>query len=399
MRMSRLRRWSGVAALALPVVAMAGPVTEVESPVLSEREPTLGERIENLGLLHRDPENPLLQEWWLLGRFHGQVYDTEGGPTEDDGYETRRLRLGTQLRLLEKLTLHAQAVAGPDLEPVYNGFTELWAMWSFRPEFSIAVGQQKHRFTHDRNASSRYINHLERAQLTNMFNADYTPAVTIQGKLEKLNYYTGVFSNATGENMEEAFTDLNSGWSFLAAAYFDVADWLGTDTAFLHSSFIHSEANENATNLNRYENGLSGALILTQGPFSWVSEVTTGTGFDGTSAVGFNLQPGFFITDELQAVMRYQVAFSDGDRGLVPQRRYERGAGLPRGDLYQAGYVGLNYYIARHRVKVMTGLEYATMGDKHVWTASAMFRFYFGPHSGGAFPMNTLLHGTFFPHD
>jgi hypothetical protein len=61
------------------------------------------------------------------------------------------------------------------------------------------------------------------------------------------------------------------------------------------------------------------------------------------------------------------------------------------GELYQAAYVGLNYYIAKHRLKLMTGLEYSNMSGDTAWTASTMVRFYFGPHSGGAFPMNQIL--------
>ena len=102
-------------------------------------------------------------------------------------------------------------VSGSDIDPVYNGFTELWGQWSFSPELSLSIGQQKHRFTHDRNVSSRYINYLERSMLTNMFGADYTPAITLQGRIQKLTYYTGFFSNATGQNMGRAFTDLDSG--------------------------------------------------------------------------------------------------------------------------------------------------------------------------------------------
>jgi hypothetical protein len=71
--------------------------------------------------------------------------------------------------------------------------------------------------------------------------------------------------------------------------------------------------------------------------------------------------------------------------------RYESPAGLLPGDLYQAGYAGLNYYIARHRLKLMSGVEYATLGGQDVWTASTMFRFYFGPHSGAVFPTNNLF--------
>ncbi len=128
--------------------------------------------------------------------------------------ENRRFRIGSQGRFFEKLTLHAQMVSGPDVEPFYNGFTELWSQWAFEDRFALTVGQQKHRFTHDRNVSSRYLNTLERSMLVNMFNLDYTPAVTASGRTEKFAYYTGVFSNATGRDMWDAFTDYDSGFRY-----------------------------------------------------------------------------------------------------------------------------------------------------------------------------------------
>ena len=358
-----------------------------------------GAKWENLGRLYQNDSNPVLQELWLLGRYHGQYHWSDGPSGRDEGFETRRHRVGIQTRLFEKLTLHAQMVSGSDFEPFYNGFTELWAQWAFSKEVALTIGQQKHRFTHDRNVSSRYIHYLERSMMTNMVGADYTPAVTLLGRMDKLTYYTGLFTNATGTDMGAAFTDFNSGYSFLATGYYDLGKSLGTDTANLAFSYLHSDANENATNLNRFNNGVSAALILTQGSSALVTEVTAGLGSEDGDAVALNFQPSYFITDSLQIVGRYQLAGSNNPEGLKAQRRYERPAGLPSGDLYQAAYVGLNYHIAKHRLKLMTGLEYATMGGEEVWTASTMIRFFFGPHSGGPFPMNQMCEGHFFHHD
>jgi hypothetical protein len=369
------------------------PVEKVAPGIVTPAN--LGERWENLGLVFRDDDSSFIQEFWFLGRFHDQYHWSRGSAGRDDGNEIRRLRYGGQMRLMDKLSLHAQAVAGSDADPIYNGFTELWAMWTFCEEISLAVGQQKHRFTHDRNVSSRYINYLERAMLTNMFALDYTPAVTLQGRVGGVNYYTGLFSNATGGNMGRAFTTLDSGWSYLGAAYCDLGKSLGTNTAHFHATFLHSEANDNATNMNRYRHGLSSALILTEGATSLVAEVTAGLDSDLGNAIGFNIQPAFFVTDNLQLAFRYQIAGASVADGLLPQRRYEQPAGLPRGDLYQAAYFGVNYHIAKHRLKLLTGIEYATMGGEDVWTASAMVRFFFGPHSNGPFPMNLMLRGHF----
>lgn len=174
---------------------------------------TLAEKLENLGRLYESEENPVLQELWLLGRYHGQYYDVAGPSGQDGGWENRRFRIGSQAKMFDKLTLHAQMVSGFDMDPFYNGFTELWSQWAFDDMFMLTVGQQKHRFTHDRNVSSRYMNTLERSMLLNMFNADYTPAVTAAGRSDKFSYYTGVFSNATGPDMVEAFTEYRSGYS------------------------------------------------------------------------------------------------------------------------------------------------------------------------------------------
>ncbi len=345
-----------------------------------------------LGLLHRDEKSPVLKELWVLGRYHGQYHWSEGNAGDNDDFEVRRFRLGAQARLFKSLTLHAQAVSGSDLDPFYNGFTELWAGWRFSEAVTLTIGQQKHRFTHDRNVSSRYISYLERGMLTNMFGLDYTPAITLSGTLKKdWTYYAGVFSNATGRKMERAFTELDSGYSIIASATRDLHGALGTDTAHLNLGYLHSDAKSTATNLNRFEDGLNVALIVTEGARSLVTELTAGLGGPGGSAIGLNVQPAIFLTRNVQVVGRYQIAVSDDERGLVAQRRYERPAGLTRGELYQAGYLGADYYVAAHRLKLMVGLEYARLDSRDVWTTSVAVRTFFGPHSRAPFPAAMLL--------
>lgn len=367
--------------------------TQMTEQVTSTEEKLfdLGEKTENLGRLYKNDKNDTLQELWLLGRYQGQYHWTEASTGESDYYETRRFRLGAQAKMFRKLTMHAQMVSGSDIDPFYNGFTELWTQWAFSPEIALTIGQQKNRFTHDRNVSSRYLNYLERAMLTNMFNIDYTPAVTLQGKVDKLTYYTGFFTNATGRDIGEAFVEFDSGYSYIAQVYYDLGKALGVDSATLYGSYIHSDANDNATNMNYFHNGVDSALILTKGRTALVTEVTGGFGNENGNALGLNLQPSYFITPKWQIATRYQLAGSNGDEGLKPQKRYEKPAGFEPGDLYQAGYVGINYYIARHRLKFMNGIEYSNMSGQEAWTASSMIRVFWGPQSGGAFPANQIL--------
>ncbi|MBY0399237.1 OprO/OprP family phosphate-selective porin [Myxococcota bacterium] len=352
------------------------------------------ERLHDLGLVYRSEANPIVQEAWFLGRYHGQYHWSEGNRAQGEGWENRRFRIGGHVRLFEKLVVHAQMVSKEDLSEFYGGFTELWVGWRFSDAIMLTIGQQKHRFTHDRNISSRYLNTLERSQLTNMFGLDYTPAITLTGRKGRWGYYGGAFTNATGTDIGSAFVDFDSGGSFLAIATYDLREWIPIDSAFLNGGYLYSHATRRATNLNRFNHGVASALILTEGPLSLVTEVTAGFGSEPGDAAGLNVQPGWYIMDELQLVGRYQLAGSSGEEGLIAQRRYEREAGMSTGELYQAGYLGLNYYILGHRLKLMSGIEYATLGGDHVWTGSLAVRLFWGPDSSGPFPMAQQLEGT-----
>jgi Phosphate-selective porin O and P len=356
-----------------------------------EKSKSLESRLKESSQLYKDEDNPFLQELWILGRYHGQYHDAEGSEGQDDGWENRRFRIGAQARYFEKLTLHAQMVSGPDMEPFYNGFTELWASWAFEDHLQLAIGQEKHRFTHDRNVSSRYMNTIERTMLLNMFAADYTPAITVSGKTDEFSYYTGIFSNATGTDIWDALTDHNSGFSLLASGTLDIKKIFETESAHWNTCYLYSDANEQATNLNRFKDGLSTALILTEGPYSLITEVLAGMRSNRGNAVGWSLQPGCFLTERFQLNARYQLAGSDDERGLVAQRRYERPAGLTTGDLYQAIYLGSSYYIAGHRAKLMQGIEYADLSGQHLWTATVAFRVFWGPDASGPFPIAKML--------
>ncbi|HYF34570.1 MAG TPA: porin [Prosthecobacter sp.] len=382
----------GLLTLWFASVGLAGVAApEIAATLEPAPEKSWEEAVENAGRIHYDPKHSWVQELWLLGRYHGQYFHADGPADEVDGWEHRRLRLGAQGKFFNKLTLHAQAISGTDFEPRYNGFSELWAQWAFSDAVALTVGQQKHRFTHERTTSSRYLNTMERSLLVNMMGLDYTPAVTLSGKVGRLAYYTGFFSNSTDTDMGRAFTEFEAGWSYLASLTWDLGQALNTDSAYLNVGFLHSEATPNATLLNRYENAFSSALILTDGPCSLIAEGLYGVGSANGDAAGLMLQPGYFITDRLQVVARYQLAGSTSATGLSAQRRYERPAGLNRGDLYQAGYAGLNFYIAKHRAKVMAGVEYARLGGDECWTAMTGVRIFWGPHSSGPFPMAKVL--------
>jgi hypothetical protein len=358
---------------------------------IEEKPFDLAAKTENLGRLYKNDQNETIQELWFLGRYHGQYHWTEANTGETDYYETRRFRLGAQAKMFRKLTLHAQMVSGANIDPFYNGFTELFASWAFMPEFTLTVGQQKNRFTHDRITSSRYLNYLERSLITNQFNVEYTPGLVASGKIDKASYYTGVFTNYSDRDMGETFTAFDSGWSYIASGYYDLGKAWGLDSVNIAGQYIHSDANQNANYMNRFDNGVSGSLIMIKGRTSLIAELTAGIGSDQGNATGLTLSPTYFITPKWQIATRYQLAGSNNEQGLSPQKRYEKPSDFVNGDRYQAGYVGLNYYIAKHRLKLMNGIEYSNLSGQEAWTASSMIRLYWGPHGNTPFPTNMVL--------
>jgi phosphate-selective porin OprO/OprP len=66
---------------------------------------------------------------------------------------------------------------------------------------------------------------------------------------------------------------------------------------------------------------------------------------------------------------------------------------MGNGDSYQAVYLGLNHYIAGHRLKLLTGMEYARMNQRDSFMVWAGIRMFFGPHSNAPYPGNKLLKG------
>ena len=235
------------------------------------------------------------------------------------------------------------------------------------------------------------MNYLERSLITNQFNVEYTPGITLSGKIKNVSYYTGFFTNYTGQDMGEAFTDFDSGYSYVASGYYDFGKSWGLDNLTLAGSYLHSDANQNANYMNRFDNGVSTSLIMLKGRSSLVTELTGGMGSDKGNATGLTISPSYFITPKWQIATRYQLAGSNNSQGLSPQKRYEKASDVVAGDLYQAGYVGVNYYIAKHRLKLMNGVEYSNMSGQEAWTASSMIRLYWGPHGNTPFPTNMVL--------
>jgi phosphate-selective porin OprO/OprP len=69
------------------------------------------------------------------------------------------------------------------------------------------------------------------------------------------------------------------------------------------------------------------------------------------------------LTDKLQLVGRYTFVTSDEENG-VRLATYESRVVSGRGDEYHEWYLGANYYLYDHKLKMQTGVQSANMNDR-----------------------------------
>jgi hypothetical protein len=349
------------------------------------------DRIWDLATLYKSDDG-FLNEVSLTGRYHGQFWNADGGDGSENDWDNRRFRLGTRAFFLDR-QLELKAEMFSDLNSggdFYEGLTEAYIAWHASDAFNLTLGKQKPKFGWEWILSSRLLATFERSALINQFRPDYAAAAVIDGKVEKWSYYAGVFSNDTKGDDDDTteFGDFDGGWSGIVSVAYDASEAFGLKKAQWRLDYIHSDHDEADDVLTAFENGVSTSLELKNGDWGLISEVLFGDG--DASNWGLVLLPTYDITDKLQLVGRYQLGLSDEDTGLSAQRRYEREVGGAGGDMYNAFYVGLQYFLfdgrdvakkpdLKHRLKLMGGVEYANMdGPKGYdgWTALAGVRVY-----------------------
>jgi phosphate-selective porin OprO/OprP len=75
------------------------------------------------------------------------------------------------------------------------------------------------------------------------------------------------------------------------------------------------------------------------------------------------VMPYFNATEKLQFVTRYTMVNSDGSNGIA-LNTYENKVVGGRGDRYNEGYLGVNYFFYAHRLKLQSGVQFADMRDR-----------------------------------
>jgi phosphate-selective porin OprO/OprP len=326
--------------------------------------------------LYENPANPYIQQLSLTGRLHLDFAWVEGTQTQNPGAEDssdsydfaglRRLRSGFKATVFRDFTAHIEGEFDTNEDPAYQRLTDAYLGWLASKAFGIKVGKQGMPFTLDGATSSKELLTVDRNNLSNnlWFTNEYASGASAGGKIGNWSYFGGGFSQGTDNGELGRF---DSGTTWIASVGYDLSEHLPGNKTDIRLDYIHNEANSapqmfvnrnlgNIVSLNfRHE----------RDAFGLHGDIAAAEGFGSQPDVcGFAVMPYFNINDKLQAVLRYTFVRSSGDDG-VRFGRYESAAfGGQRGDEYQEVYGGLNYYIFDHKLKLQTGLQYASMRDR-----------------------------------
>ena len=312
-----------------------------------------------------NPSNPMLQRVLFAGRFQQDFAAVNAEQGDHDEWNTRRFRVGHRLIFFRDFTLHGEAELNPqEAEPFYVRLTDMYGQWSNNARLVVTVGKHSIPFTMDGSTSSKDLIAIDRSNLTNniWFSQEYLPGASVSGKISHWTYRGGLYS-AGATNRE--FGEFSGGAVALTSVGFDFGNRLGVSQATLTGNYVHQNPDTDNTFTRQLEHILSVNFRVETADWGLRTDVSTGDGyFEQRDLWGVMAMPYYKISNKLQAVGRYTVVKSDGVNG-VRLATYENTV-VPRGqgDRYQELYLGANYYIYDHKLKLQTGLQFGDMNDR-----------------------------------
>jgi phosphate-selective porin OprO/OprP len=274
------------------------------------------------------------------------------------------MRLGPRITFLRNFLFHAEVEVNPqEHEPFYMRLTDAYVQWSKSPALVVTVGKHSVPFTQEGATSSRELLTIDRSNLANnlWFGQEYMPGVSVGGRQGVWTYRGSVYSAGA---MDREFGVFNGGIFTMAVLGYDLSKTLGVREAAITGNYLYQQPDVNNTFTRRYEHITSLNFRFEEGRFGTRGDLSTAVGYLGQRDVwAYMLMPYFNATSKLQFVYRYTFVDSDGTNG-VSLPTYENRVVRGSGDEYNESYVGVNYYIYGHRLKLQSGVAFADMQDR-----------------------------------
>jgi len=373
--------------------------------------------------LYKDENNQILQEFSLQGRLQLQtIYGESDGDSfntsdyKDAGndeavwgndVEVRRARFGFKSKWFQNWKFEGQIdvdVDGHDGSgdtSFYKNIYDLYVTYAPSDALNVSVGKTKVKFSREQEISSKEILTIERSLVSNTLFPGELTGVWVNGKgiQEHWLYEVGVY----GADRVREFSSFDEGIVFLGKIGYDYSVQAGLDTAVASFHYMHNSnpgfadvknADYTPGTAPSFTDSIALTNDLTQGRFGLTTEILYGYGYVGSAeqngaskkinqpdVFALSIIPSYYIADGLQLVGRLQVATSDGADGLRVPSRYERlvAGDNETGNTYASAYLGLNYYLYGHKLKLMNGIEYSHLGggDYDGFTVMSGLRFSF----------------------
>lgn len=372
--------------------------------------------------LYKDENNQILQEFSLQGRLQLQtIYGEDGGDSfntsdyKDAGndesvwgndIETRRARFGFKSKWFQNWKFEGQINVDTDGRDgtsddhtLYKDIYDLFVTYAPSDALNISAGKTKVKFSREQEISSKEILTIERSLLSNTLFPGELTGIWVNGKgiADHWLYEFGIY----GSDRQREFSTFNQGAVVLGKIGYDYSSQAGLDSAIVAFHYMHNtepgyrspkvESNYSFGTSPSFTDSIALTNDITHGRFGLTTELLYGFGFDGTpegskpidqsNVFGLTIIPSYFIADGLQLVGRLQLATCSDPNDLRVPSRYERlvAGDDESGNTYTAAYVGLNYYLYGHKLKLMSGLEYSNLGggDYDGYTVSSGLRFSF----------------------
>jgi phosphate-selective porin OprO/OprP len=368
------------------------------------------DRAWSAAVLYKNDDNPVIQLFQLTGRLQLQtIYGIAGSDSfntsdfKDAGndeivwgndIEARRARIGFKSKFFKNWKLDAsfnidvdgQDGLGGDTT-YYKSFQEGGLTYAPSDQLNVSIGKKQVRFSRDQEISSTEIVTFERSVLSNTLTPGELTGIWSFGKdiAGHWQYEAGVYSNA---RVAEFASPGDGGHLVIGKIGYDMAEQFGLDTCVTTFTYMHNtepgykdgklDPNFTFSASPSFTDSIALTNDLSMGRFGMITELMYGCGFTGTAdqggvkpaaiaqsdLFGITLTPSYFIADGIQAVYRFQLVSAADPNGIRVPSRYDRLAigDDEFGNTYMAHYLGLNYYIYSHKLKLMTGVEYAQMG-------------------------------------
>lgn len=382
--------------------ATAGAALTPQSAISIKPPPSLYDQLWGLPVLY-DAKSGILTRFQLYGIL--QLQDAQGWSdhgnfgsrdrpqdTRWGDIEVRRMRLGFKSKWLDgKGRLDGLIDINPDFNQFYGRINILFYEHAFSDALTVGVGKHQAYFSLERTASSREFLTIERSLLSDLLWTSWYTGIWATGKAGNVLWELAAYS---GDD-EREFTTFHGGALIQAGLGYDLKEATGLDRASINFDYqkatpgtsIKGNTFEGAPVPYLFESAMSLNSTWEKGPWGFYTDILHGHGRGSQGDVsGIILMPAFYLTPKLQLVGRYQWAMGEND-GLRLSSHYDHLAPNitdgGHGHSFQALYAGINYYLYGHKLKLMTGLEFATMdgggdgGSYNGWTWSTALRMYF----------------------